>query len=472
MYLYFLFSFLLMLIPLLHWQRLKYGCINAADFSIYQQAIFEISPTQLNPYLTIRNIKIFNDHFDPALIIMSLWTKLIGNSAFALILGEWLFLVGTLVFLYIKQRRYFLWVAPIYIFSKGILNAFEFPIHPSTWLVLPITMLFYSIEKEKSWSIIVLSFIVCQFRESMYFAIGSLSFYFLINKKWKEFMGTFLIALSGLVFLFYFRTQLLGPVLNYAHEAKRQLATHPLSYFWLSLTNNAWPWKVFIPLIAPILILIWKQKFYSSTLFAAILFSMPIIGLHIIAQYMVHHHMLPMVTPFLAAFSFSMLPEYFSKNKKIGLLIIFSMIFTATSRYTTMIEFIFFKKARLCQLNLEKINAIAELKEVMKDIKPTETILATTGIIPNVLKPGMQLYQLSNTIKLLSSYNYLLLEQNNAGDIYPLSWDELANIQQKCSPYIKKELIHNKYFLLWSGSFSDQCLEITKRWNIYEPYSH
>ena len=42
------------------------NCFHATDFGIYQQAIYDIAYNlDPNPFVSVRNIKIFNDHFDP-----------------------------------------------------------------------------------------------------------------------------------------------------------------------------------------------------------------------------------------------------------------------------------------------------------------------------------------------------------------------------------------------------------------------
>ena len=52
------------------WLRAARYCYSNYDFGIYVQALARLSPSDLNPWLSGRQIHIFNDHFDPVLLLV------------------------------------------------------------------------------------------------------------------------------------------------------------------------------------------------------------------------------------------------------------------------------------------------------------------------------------------------------------------------------------------------------------------
>ena len=59
-------------------QGLSYNCFNAVDFSIYLQTIYEITIGNFNPYITVRALRFFTDHFDPIIFLPALFCNSCG----------------------------------------------------------------------------------------------------------------------------------------------------------------------------------------------------------------------------------------------------------------------------------------------------------------------------------------------------------------------------------------------------------
>ena len=101
------------------------NCFNAVDFSIYQQPIYEFAGNgTFNPYSTIRNLKVFNDHFNPALYLAAPFAIAFDYNPSSLIIFEFLWLLGMFLFLYRKEKNNkvigFFFV--ITLFTKGLLS--------------------------------------------------------------------------------------------------------------------------------------------------------------------------------------------------------------------------------------------------------------------------------------------------------------------------------------------------------------
>lgn len=90
-------TYCLVLIGIENWQRLRYACMHAIDFSIYQQAMYDFfAQKTLNPWLTIRNIAFFNDHFDPIVLLAGLLIN-IWPSPESMIVFEYSFLILSVI---------------------------------------------------------------------------------------------------------------------------------------------------------------------------------------------------------------------------------------------------------------------------------------------------------------------------------------------------------------------------------------
>ena len=163
-------------------EALSYNCFNAVDFSIYLQTIYEITIGHFNPYITVRALRFFTDHFDPIIFLPALFLKIFGVKAITLMIFEWLTIVSAIVFsFFILLKKFPIWIATLLtsliILNKLVLIALRFPVHPSTWTVLPVMMLGYFLIKNKFWGVFLISFLLITVKESYPFAMFALSFY-------------------------------------------------------------------------------------------------------------------------------------------------------------------------------------------------------------------------------------------------------------------------------------------------------
>ncbi len=123
------------LLPLLfNIKSMTYNCSHALDFPIYQQGIYDIlTLKEWNPYMTIRNLNLFNDHFNPILYLAVLFTAVFGQGFQQLLIFEWLFLLGLIISICYIYRSNISKSIP-YIFctltTALLLVPLRYPIHP------------------------------------------------------------------------------------------------------------------------------------------------------------------------------------------------------------------------------------------------------------------------------------------------------------------------------------------------------
>ena len=134
--------------------KLNSNCFHATDFGIYQEAIYKIAQLgDFNPYLYTRKVNIFNDHFDPIILLAAGFIKIFGQKGSNLIIFEYLFFLGIFAYIFsiknlrLEQKLYFSFCI---LFTKGLLSGLNFPIHPTTWSMFPCFLLPFLIKRNRT----------------------------------------------------------------------------------------------------------------------------------------------------------------------------------------------------------------------------------------------------------------------------------------------------------------------------------
>lgn len=130
------------------WLPVEFGwidsCFNNYDLGIYGQAISLLSLNNLNPWLSTRDIHLFNDHFDPILFFATFLTQW-WHPALVMIRVEMIaLLIASAAPLWLAKKS--LISNPIAIFAALLigfgpmtLDAAFYPAHPGTWSLAPLS---------------------------------------------------------------------------------------------------------------------------------------------------------------------------------------------------------------------------------------------------------------------------------------------------------------------------------------------
>jgi uncharacterized membrane protein len=446
-------AFFIILIPWYLIKAISYNCYNAIDFSIYQQAIYQIAANlDFNPFVIIRKIRIFNDHLDPIIFLAAPFVRAFNYHFSALILWEWIFFLSLFISTYVLSPRksirellpYWLTIA----LSKGLIDAQLFPIHPTTWSMLPLFLASYFLVKEDYKKGIIFLFITLFFREAYYFCFISLSIYFLIKKEWKYFFITSSIGLFSLWFLFFGWEMLLGPRHNHGAGFITVVLNNPSSIFknfrYDSLLKIIYPF--FIPFVLA------KNK--TKILPVAFILS-PLFMMHFLAGNFSFHYSSIFVSSLLGAF-FAL--DYF-KNLEFKKVCLIAMIFLASSlgSITKMIKLIFINQSKSCEINSESKASIRKLKKSFSELSEEDTILASGGIIPNIVAPNIKIYHLKGWSEHLATYDYLIIEKNKKAEAWPINYTQLQAILKSCQQFSSKIIQDDNYIYFAKGSFPKDC---------------
>ncbi len=209
----------------LAWAPVVLARIAADDFSnydlgIYSQALYLLSWHDPNPWLTVRNINVFNDHFDPILWVAAPLAK-VFEPAYAGALFEMAAVLASPTAVVWLWRRGQMSapsaaVATAYMLhNRGTINAVLYPIHPTTWAILPFAWVGAAIVADRRGGLLAALLILFCCKEE-FAAVGLMAAALYACRGEFRFpppLATFSAAwMAGVVFL---RPALLGPVQDY-----------------------------------------------------------------------------------------------------------------------------------------------------------------------------------------------------------------------------------------------------------------
>lgn len=443
-----------------------YGCLNANDFSIYQQAIYGFwTQETLNPFSYARGANILNDHFDPIIWLAGIWVGVFGRSSVNLILFEALMVMGTLLLPMLLGRTTREKILGIFllVFCRALLQGLEFPIHTTTWSAIPAWLFGYFLYnrnfKYAAICLITLPF----FREIYPFMIIGFSFWlYLIGEKSKS-IGLFFFALFWIAFVTYGRPYFLGATASYHGEFVSGFQTDPFGEIWRIISRPAIQWNMFAQYLPLLGILVFKRNInFKSSFVGLLFFILPAISIHVVIGRMVHHHGIPMVLPLIGFLTFAMSEIHF-KKKWILYVLLLPIFFTSTSRYQRAITYIL-KNDNKCAVNSTKLTAISELEHFIKsNIKENEKIIASGDVVPLASDLHVYVYQVFPAARPEPFYDYIILGKPGAGDPWPLKAEQLNEWYDRCSK-VGETLLDNSYYYVLKGKFDTSCIGFKDVW--------
>ena len=448
-------------------KAINYNCYSAVDFSIYQQAIYDIWSTKdPNPFVSIRNVKIFNDHFDPILYLAVAFTALFGQGFQQLLIFEWLFFAGLLISIaYLFRSR--LSEALPYLFctvlTKLLLTSFLYPIHPSTWACLPLFWMTYFIVKNKKLPLALTVPLLCLFKESYAFALFPLGLYYAWKREFRLACSIVLSTLAFIIFELCFREKLLGPTVNYGNRILTPFVQDPVLFFKNMLIEfHAVSFiKMFYPFVACFAFYIknlkgaHKNPLPFDRLFAVFLIFAPLLFLQIWHNKIDHHYGAQLGGVLIGLLvSLKMLSGL---SKKTLVIIVGFFTLSCMGTYTKMFQAIFFDKfgKNKCSLTSGKVVQNEKIKNRVATISKNEIILSTGGIVPFILLPGKTIDHYKGYSARRQFYDYLILELNRSGDIYPATPEDVEGVLIRCRPLATEVHTDNNQLFFAKGNFEN-----------------
>ena len=436
-----------------------YGCFNGYDLGIYGQAILKLSTFEdLNPFVSIRGIEIFKDHFDPVIFIPAILESLFRGGVNLLIIFEWLMFLSFLpILLNITERSNQYWfLGGLYFLSVGVVGALLYPIHASYWSIPVWALLAKSVIKDKLRSVILLAIFLCFFKESYPFAILGLSIGYGLLGRYKHCLFSGLVALSFLIFIFVLRPVIFGPVFGHGEELVRNLLNdHVYFIYSLILELN---YKQFAQNWLPSALIGILGLVNSSTrrnAFLLFLLMLPILGIQFLANKFAHQYSFMWSVVWITFFALSY--DQLKVGKKWKVLILLSFLLGSFKYYEFGLKFLAFKKSKKCSVSQARITDIEEAIKITKNFQGR--VLATGGMSVALLNKEIKLYHFCSHGDIEPEYEMLVLEKNGFGEIYPMENKTLEDLITKCKNFGKIKY-ESQGLLILEGKFNNnRCLD-------------
>ncbi|MFT3712672.1 MAG: DUF2079 domain-containing protein [Archangium sp.] len=208
------------------WLRAHHFGFSNYDFGIYSQGLARLALDPPNPWLSGRQIFLFNDHFDPILFLGVPFARLFPAASVGLIIEalSGVIALGALWWLAANQRlstRAHWTLSVLLALHVGVSQAMGFPFHPTTWAMAPMAWLLAALILERWRVALVVLVLLFACKEEFPF-VGIALIPFVWSRAPRRVAATWaaISALWGL-FAFVLRPMLFGDVMPYASQPFR-----------------------------------------------------------------------------------------------------------------------------------------------------------------------------------------------------------------------------------------------------------
>ena len=191
-------------------------CFNNFDLGIYAQAIQDISLGNPNPWLSVRNINLFRDHFEPVFFLLLPFKSLMAPGLLAIRMDMLAILVASLAPMWLLRQKLVsaevaVAAAVLIMLSPLTLDAAYFSAHPGTWSLAPLAWMFAFLFAGRNMAAIAMFILTLMCKEEypvVGFVLGAVLFL-----KGRKQTGLVFCVLGALwaVGVFFVRPLMLGP---------------------------------------------------------------------------------------------------------------------------------------------------------------------------------------------------------------------------------------------------------------------
>lgn len=465
-------AFLLVNIFIFNLTGYFYNCFPATDLAIHQEAIWKIASfDSFNPYLQIRGLKIFNDHFDPIIFLAVPFAWIFNYHLVGLLVFQMSWFVGAFILYYLDWKKQNKKEASLLILgfffiilTRGVLGGLAFPLHPVTWSIFPLFLFVRFMRDENIKGIILSAFFLCFFKEIFPYGLLFLSFYYLWRKKYTLFYSLFLISLAFLGFIYFGRPYFLGETFPYSQRILGPLLENP-PLFFINLIKG-FDYSAFIFLFMPFLLPIFlivkndilpiKDK-WGHFLIPSFIFLIPLIGIHGLSNAFLNWNGASFASVCLAVVLFSGVGRKILANKIYLFLTLGLFVMSSYKFHEKMIKLAIFHKSRTCEISKERKVELLLLREKMQSLPKKARVLVTTGLLPWATRKDRFYFTAREYTKRNGNFDYLILEKNNSGFLTPFSVSDIDHFVQIC-PGVES-IIETKNITFRKGPFSENCLK-------------
>lgn len=268
-------------------QDLRNQCLPNWDLGIYAQALARLGPDAWNPFLSVRGLHIFNDHFDPILVAVAPLAKVLDPALAAILIeATFLFLAALLVAVTVHRAggspRQVAAATALLVFGAGPVKAMLFPAHPTAWAVLPLVGFALLWAHGRIGWATACAVSLLFFKEEFVFSLLCLAV-LCWRRSRPAALALIAAALAWGLFVFFLRPHWLGATEHYGLALLGPWWHHPLRALWVRAADRP-AWRDLLHLVLPFLPLgLWLWRARERPLWAPLLILFPLAAIRLLS---------------------------------------------------------------------------------------------------------------------------------------------------------------------------------------------
>jgi len=430
-------------------------CFNNFDLGIYAQAIQLLSIFDLNPWLSTRDLNLFNDHFDPILFLFAPLRNLAPPALVAIRVEMAALCIAAMAPIWLAYRKDVSWTVGIaacamLLFSPLTLDAAFYPAHPGTWSVAPLSWMLAFLYLGWDLSALIMFVLVLACKEE-YPLVGLL----LSASLWKlqrgrSALGFFLVSVVWAVGVFIVRPYLMGPAAIYTDAVSKGAGLE-----LLMTSEGAWQALIRIgSLLLPFLFVTLNRqslaKDFATKRADFVLALVPIsclvalLSVRIAGGYWGNHRVAPLVAPAVFCFVYVLGRKTLSMRRLVAFFALtLTLAFPSFELGSRVWRGKAFKKH--CPVDLQRITALNESMDYIRE-NDDGPALVQGNLVPSLVDV-LGVAQVGATKE--RGFSYLLIEKESQRNTWPLSQEQFSTLETWWRTSEEKRIVRDdKYVLL------------------------
>lgn len=438
------------------------------DLGIYSQAIYLLDIDNLNPYLSVRHINLINHHFEPILLVAAPLANVV-TPAYVGMAIEYLFILGAAgSTLYFSRRHglciwYGLSLALILVVNAGTTSAINIPFHPTTWAILPMTLLVFAMLKEHKFGIFASLTFLFMFKEEFPFVGVILAVAYYCKRKPGFATLLFIWTILWLVFDYMIRPPLFGIRTDFAWRIIGPLVNDPVGRLNYLLAEVDFQRLIaFSSPILPLVIIAWRKG--SRPRWDILALMLPLLGIRFLGSAWRFHYLAVIVPLLFGLLGSSLEPkarDWAQPLQKAFVWVVILILITNAHPIKRNVRIL----AGTIGISREavdpdRIHAIGEgMSYLLSNTRGK--VLAQGNLLPLMItRPDI--YQVRGPQPdEISDYRFVFVEKPPNGDPWPIEhsdYDQCIAIWRDAASTI---ILDNQYIFLAEGVFVDCGMETT-----------
>ena len=234
----------LLVVTLPTWLRARGFGFSNYDLGIYSQALARLAVDGPNPWLSGRQLHLFNDHFDPVLFLVAPFARVFPAVQVGLFVEGLCALLALWPLAWLSREGKLslraLWMlGGVLTLHPGVTQGLGFPFHPTVWAMAPMAWLLAAVSLER-WRVALLALVLLLACKEEFPFVGLALSPLVFLRAPRRVAWTFVsISAAWGLFALVLRPRLLGEVMPYASLPFRGIEDGLGAFFSTRLSRNA-----------------------------------------------------------------------------------------------------------------------------------------------------------------------------------------------------------------------------------------